>query len=120
MTPEEFNDLTSSREKWDNWESLGGVLWRCPGCKAELSDGPYRASPFHGAEVCCSSCDTILTTRTGGGQSDPFRWVAEWKPINKMTVAELRRYATVKGYGFTYLSQRKKAELLQLIREKQS
>jgi hypothetical protein len=68
---DEFNKL-SSRVKWDTWKEQEGT-WHCPGCDAQMNK-PERASPFRGASVHCCNCDTELTCRTGGGQSDPFNW----------------------------------------------
>lgn len=66
-----FNRLPS-RQKWEKYKSMKGK-WYCPKCRKQ-TDAPYRASPFHGAQVCCGNCDHTLTRRTGGGQSDPFNW----------------------------------------------
>lgn len=68
-----FNEL-SSRDKWDkepHWKKLG--VWRCPKCNNQVSD-PERCGPFHGATLHCGGCDLELSRRTGGGQSDPFRF----------------------------------------------
>ena len=70
-----FNTLRN-REKWDTWKDQSGK-WKCPGCKAELTDGPHRASPFTGCSIHCEACDYELSHRTGGGQNDPFEWILE-------------------------------------------
>jgi hypothetical protein len=70
-----FNDLRD-REKWARWKNQDGV-WKCPECNAVLEDGPNRADPFRGCSVHCGECDAELTRRTGGGQSDPFRWILD-------------------------------------------
>ena len=75
---EGFNGL-SDREKWEQWKSQVGAVWLCGGCKGVLDDGPRGASPFSGASVHCNGCDHELTRRTGGGQSDPFKWILRRK-----------------------------------------
>lgn len=40
------------------------------------------------------------------------------KPLEKMTLKELRRFAIDSGLGITYLSERKKDELIKIV-EKQ-
>lgn len=77
MTAKEFNQL-SSNAKWDEYKTLENVKWACKKCGTIMSDGPHRA-PFPRAEVCCGHCDSTLTIRTGGGQSDPFGWIAKVK-----------------------------------------
>jgi hypothetical protein len=37
--------------------------------------------------------------------------------IDSMTVKQLRRYAIDNGYGITYLAERRKAEILRIIKE---
>lgn len=73
MSWKTFSDLTN-REKWNNYKEMKGA-WYCPKCGCNFDVGPTRADPFSGASIQCSNCDTELTRRTGGGQSDPFRWV---------------------------------------------
>ena len=72
---EDFNELSDS-DKWKYWKdvSMKKWSWHCSSCYTEISS-PERARPFHGAEVCCSVCDCILTRRTGGGMDDPFKWI---------------------------------------------
>lgn len=62
----------NSNTKWDISKYLS-VEWKCPYCNAHSS--PIRCEPFDGEEIYCDECDTLLTRRTGGGQSDPFNWI---------------------------------------------
>jgi len=75
---EEFNAM-SSRDKWKNSERVEGI-WICPKCWQTLQDGPHAASPFAGTSIHCDNCHTMLTSRTGGGQNDPFNWVLDPMP----------------------------------------
>lgn len=68
-----FNTLTPN-QKWEQWKTQKGK-WVCDQCGTVLEDGPNHAQPFHGCSICCGTCDRELTCRTGGGQSDPFRWI---------------------------------------------
>lgn len=62
-------------ERWRKFSRMKKTKWACMSCGCIDSKGPYRASPFHGCSVCCGNCENELTYRTGGGQSDPFRWI---------------------------------------------
>lgn len=77
-----FNSLRT-KEKWSQWKSQSGQ-WCCKHCKAILTDGPNRASPFHGCIVYCGECGGELTRRTGGGMCDPFEW--ELVPNNNFCI----------------------------------
>jgi len=75
---EYFNDL-NDRDKWSQWKELKNVAWLCYQCHDEVGDGPTRCSPFPGMSRRCGNCHSELTRRTGGGQHDPFGWIAREK-----------------------------------------
>ena len=88
----DFNEL-SSRDKWATWKSIDNAVWACRCGNHSL---PERCAPFPGNELHCGSCDKILTRRTGGGQSDPFKWVLvnqkpRWTDSQLDELAELVR-----------------------------
>ncbi len=80
----EFNAL-SDREKWDVfWKELKDdetLSWHCKHCDAKDDNQPWRCSPFPGNSIHCPECDGELTSRTGGGQNDPFNWILKIKRI---------------------------------------
>ena len=75
-------DKLSDRNKWRYWwshkEKFGNVTWHCAHCGGLMeNETPYRAQPFSGSSINCCDCDSELTRRTGGGQSDPFKWICK-------------------------------------------
>ena len=53
-----------------------------------MDERPYRVMM---GEICCSNCDHILTSRTGGGMGDPFGWKFKWnqKQMRKMKLKNI-------------------------------
>jgi len=97
-----FNELYS-REKWDTWKEQEGS-WHCPQCGSKMTDGPNRASPFHGAQVLCGGCDSELTRRTGGGQGDPFNWILKLPAGDQKRFTITRRRTVVQISTEEYLA----------------
>jgi len=76
-----FNELKDVEKWvvfWNKRIKLNGT-WHCKDCGEEDEDEPYRAPPFWGSSIHCEMCGGELTSRTGGGQNDPFNWILKDK-----------------------------------------
>ncbi len=76
MTPTIFFNL-SDGDRWGVASELRGVIWLCGTCRAEQGE-ETPTSMFMG-ERYCSTCDSLLTERTNGGQSNPFNYRFKYK-----------------------------------------
>lgn len=90
LTPSQFDKLPD-REKWDMSKTMKNVMWTCGSCHCDQGLKPERTFE----QLVCSECDSELTHRTGGGQSDPFHYSFYYTKIDTKLLLEL---AKVRNY----------------------